>query len=153
MSKTSQNSNRIVIGIGNQYRSDDAAGLLVVHSLLEHNPPGMKIIENSGDGLSLLHQWSSRDRVILVDAVLSKAPAGTVRRYDLLHESLRDQELHFSTHTFSLPEAILLAVQLELLPAALVLFTIDGKNFENGNRVSPAVSRAVAAVSQAIRDL
>ncbi len=146
----STNSNRIVIGIGNLYRSDDAAGLLVVNSLRKDNPAGIKFVENAGDGFSLLHQWSKGDQVVLVDAVLSDAPAGTVRRFDLLTESLSDKALHFSTHTFSLPEAIQLARQLQLFPSEMLLFTIDGKNFDNGTQVSPEVTIAVAHVAETI---
>ncbi|MHB9014028.1 MAG: hydrogenase maturation protease [Ignavibacteriaceae bacterium] len=141
------NGKIIVFGVGNFYRSDDAVGLIVLEKLRSQNLRGVLLIEIVGDGLSLIQEWTERDKVIIIDAVSSGSSPGTIFRFDLLKQQIPNKKFHFSSHTFNIISAIELAVQLKKLPAELTLFAIEGKSFGFGSRVSHEVFEASEIVT------
>ena len=133
----------LLIGVGNPYRNDDRAGLEVVHKLKEKNLPGVEIAESIGEGTALVEIWKERKIVILVDAVHSGARVGTVHRFHANTQSIPSQFFRYSTHAFSVAEAIELARSLRQLPSALVVYGIEGKDFNSGTKLSKQVEKAV----------
>jgi hydrogenase maturation protease len=138
-----------VLGIGNQYRGDDAAGLLVVRALRAAGAAqDWDLLELSGEGAGLIDAWEARPCVVLVDAIaLGGAPAGTVLRYDDPAALPPDTELRCSSHAFGVGAALALAEVLGRLPPALVLYGINGQAFAQGAAMTPAVGDAIARVA------
>jgi len=136
----------VVIGVGNEYRSDDGAGIAVARRLRERFPTGVTILEESGEGAALIEAWQGATWVMLVDAVSSGAPPGTIHRLDAHAEPLPAGFFHYSTHAFSVAEAVELARSLGRLPPRVIVYGIEGENFNLGVELSPAVEAAVAAV-------
>jgi hydrogenase maturation protease len=132
-----------VIGVGNDRRGDDAAGLEVVRRL----PPvdSVRIIECADDPLGIIDAWEGADDAIVVDAVRSGAPPGTVHVLDGLQPGGLTPRLHgsTSTHAFGVGEAIELARTLGRLPERVRIYGIEGESFVIGSVLSPAVARAV----------
>src|SRR3972149_5320288 len=87
----------LVIGVGNPYRRDDAAGREAVRRLRDRAPHVIATLEHDGEGTSLMEAWQGADLVIVVDAVSSGAAPGTVRRFDVRSESLPAAILRDST--------------------------------------------------------
>ncbi|MDH3492764.1 MAG: hydrogenase maturation protease [Acidobacteriota bacterium] len=144
----------IVIGVGNEYRGDDAAGLIVARTLKSKNLSSLKIIEASGEGASLLEAWKDSDLVIVLDASCSGARAGTVFRFDANKQKIPAAFFRYSTHAFSVAEAVELARSLEQLPPNLIVYSIEGKNFAAGAGISPEVANVVEGViERALCDL
>ena len=133
----------LIIGIGNEYRSDDAVGLVVARALQTRKFPHVSILEATGEGTALMEAWKGSDAVILVDAVISEAPAGTIHQLDAQTGPILPGLFALSTHAFGAAEAIELARVLGNLPARLVIYGIEGKHFVAGTNLSPAVERAV----------
>jgi hydrogenase maturation protease len=136
----------LVIGIGNEYRSDDGAGLVVARGLRAKNLPGMLIIESSGDGAALMEAWKAAASVILIDAAASGKAPGTIHRFDALTQPMPTGFSFHSTHAFGVAEAIGLAQALQQLPSRLMVYAIEGKNFTAGVGLSPRVAKAVQKV-------
>jgi hydrogenase maturation protease len=150
---TAGNSSVILIGIGNAYRSDDGVGIVVARRLREHVPAGVAILEASGEGAALLDAWTGAATVILVDAVQSGAPPGTIHRLDANSGPIPSRFFHYSTHSFSVAEAVELARALNQLPPRLIVYGIEGKNFADGESLSDEVERAAVRVAeQALAD-
>jgi hydrogenase maturation protease len=133
----------MVIGVGNAWRGDDAAGLAVARRLRELRHDGVEVREHEGDASALIDAWSAGDRVVVVDAAASGAPAGTVHRFDARSAPLPALALRSSTHAFGVSDAIELARALGRLPAQLEVYAIEGASFAAGDRLSPDVERAV----------
>jgi hydrogenase maturation protease len=110
------------------------------------NLPFLRTIEHEGEGTSLMELWRGAGPVIVVDAITSGSVPGTVRRFDVLLESLPGQIFNVSTHAFGLVEAVELARALKQLPARLVVFGIEGKRFKVGAKPSGEVQKAVPDV-------
>jgi hydrogenase maturation protease len=132
----------IVIGVGNAWRGDDGAGLAVARRLRALSPDGVEVREVEGDAIALVEAWAGADRVV-VDAAASGAPPGTVRRFDARSGPLPARHLRSSTHAFGVPDAVELARALGRLPGRLDVYAIEGASFTAGDRLSPAVERAV----------
>lgn len=144
----------LIIGVGNDFRCDDGAGLAVVRALKEKLLPDVTLIESDGDAASLMDAWTDADRVILIDAISSGAQPGTVYRFDALTQPFPTEMSFHSTHAFSVAEAIEMARTLGLLPKQLVVYAIEGKEFEAGVEMSVEVERSVTvAVKQISEEL
>jgi hydrogenase maturation protease len=151
---SSQQSRTLIIGIGNEYRGDDAAGLRVARCLKQQAREDVTVLEQSGEGATLMETWKEADAVILIDAVQSGAKAGTMHRLDAHTQTVPAALFHCSTHGFSVAEAIELARVLGELPRRLLVYGIEGKNFTAGNELSGEVERAVYdVVKRVIREL
>ena len=88
--------------------------------------------------------------VILIDAVSSGAPPGTLYRFDALTQPMPGRYSFHSTHAFGVAEAIELARALHVLPPNLIVYAIEGKNFATGVGLSPEVEQAVQRVVEQV---
>ena len=62
---------KLVIGLGNDYRHDDAVGRVVARRLKAIEGDDVRVVEESGEGAALIEAWKGADFVILIDAVHS----------------------------------------------------------------------------------
>jgi hydrogenase maturation protease len=140
----------LVIGIGNAYRSDDAAGLIAARRVREQMSERGSVIEHTGDGAALMELWKDADLVIVIDAVRSGAAPGTVSRFDAAPRPLPASMFRDSTHAFGLAEAVELSRALKQLPRRLIVYGVEAKNFEAGTNLSPAIEFALQAVVERV---
>jgi hydrogenase maturation protease len=147
----SSKNRTLVIGIGNEFRGDDAFGLVVARRLQERRLDHLTVLEQSGEGAALMEAWKGFENVILIDAVQSGAEPGTVFRFEAHTQRIPTQFFHYSTHAFSVAEAIELARALNQLPPRLVVYGIEGRNFETGTELSPTINDGVKRVVERIK--
>ncbi len=140
----------LIIGIGNEYRSDDAVGLIVARRLKDRAHEGVAILEQSGEGTALMETWRRAKNVVVIDAARTAAKAGAVYRFDAHDERLPARFFNYSTHAFGLAEAIELARAMNQLPAKLVVYGVEGKNFASGVGLSREVEKAAQVVAERI---
>ena len=140
-----------IVGLGNRWRSDDAAGLAVARRLAG-TVPGAEVLEHEGEPTSLLDAWEGADALWLVDAVSSGAAPGTLHRFDLNQAALPATLARGSTHHVSLAETVELARAVGRLPERAVLYGIEGARFETGEALSREVEAAVGEAAEAIRE-
>ena len=143
----------VIIGIGNPYRGDDAVGHVVTQHLRQVLPAcqPVTVLDTSGEGTHLLSLWQNADLVILVDAVLSGAPPGTVYRLDAHQQPFPAAQWRSSTHAYGVAEALALARVLHQLPPHLLLYGIEGHTFALGTGLSAPGAQAVPDVVARIR--
>jgi hydrogenase maturation protease len=132
-----------LIGIGNRFRRDDAAGLEVVRRLRLAHPPGVILIEGEGEPASLIEAWSTADEALVVDGISSGSEPGRLHRFDVTDAPLPAEIFNPSTHAMGLPEAVELARELDRLPGRLVVYGIEGESFEAGEGLSDPVQKTV----------
>ena len=133
----------LLIGVGHEGRRDAAAGVRVARLGRALLWPRARVIECAGGATSLLEAWQGEPVVVVVDAMSSGVPTGTVRRLDASRTPLPAELFRGSTHGLGLPEAIELARSLGQLPPSLVIYGIEGANFEFGTRLSYPVECGV----------
>lgn len=137
----------VVVGIGNAYRGDDAAGLAVAALVRSARRPGVTVLDLEGEPVSLLDIWAGADAVYLADAVSSGGEPGTVYRFDAAQGLPPGPLRHRGTHAFSLADAIEIARAVSGLPDRLVVYGIEGAAFQAGGPLCAPVRSAVAEVA------
>lgn len=142
----------LIIGIGNDYRSDDAAGLAAARKIKNLSLKNVDVIESNGDGAALIDSWAGRNNVILIDAVLSGSAPGTIHRLEAGSSSLASNFYKFSTHQFSIPQAIYLSASLGRLPENLVIFGIEGASFNTADGLSREVENALNNIEHLVQE-
>lgn len=130
-----------VIGMGNDYRADDATGLLVARRLkgiVSHlfDKSQVRVLECAGGSFELMDLWENAEHVVLVDAVSSGAEPGTIFRLDAIKQPIPSSLFHYSTHGLNLADTIELARLLHKLPPRLIVFGVEGLDFGLGQRLS-----------------
>ena len=148
MSATTQT---LVIGLGNDFRRDDGAGRVAARMIASAQADGVRVIEASGEGAALMDAWRDAESVVLIDAVHSGAAPGTIHRLDARAQPIPSNFFHYSTHAFSVAEAVELARALDQLPPRLIVFVIEGKDFSSGEDLSPEVAAAVEEVARQVK--
>ncbi|OVE80315.1 hypothetical protein BVY02_00625 [bacterium J17] len=140
----------IVIGIGNVDRGDDGIGIEAARQLRNLAPEGVTVVEKRGETTELLAAWRGEGHVIAVDAIVSGKPAGTVHRFIANEKELSSDDFQCSTHGFGLREAVELARALGELPEELIIYGVEGKNFNSGGGLS---EEAKQGVEEAVRQI
>jgi hydrogenase maturation protease len=143
-------SRAVVIGVGNAFRGDDAAGREVAKRVQERVRGELDVVVCELEPTRLIDAWDGADAVVLVDAVSSGAEPGTVHRFDATNEPLSSREFRSSTHALGIGETIELARAIGRLPSHVVVFGIEGEVFGSGSGLSvhaeEGVERAVELV-------
>jgi hydrogenase maturation protease len=140
----------IIVGVGNDFRSDDAAGLVVARALRTGVPKNVAVVELDGEATSLLDVWDGCDLAIVVDAVKGNKPPGHLYRFDALVDPPPKELFRYSTHTFGVSAAIELGRALDRLPDRLIVYGIEGDNFGAGEGLTPDVEQTVAEAAAMI---
>ncbi|HSL25645.1 MAG TPA: hydrogenase maturation protease [Acidimicrobiia bacterium] len=140
----------LVVGVGNPYRSDDAAGLEVARLVARAAQPGVDVLEHDGEPGGLLESWAGFQAAFVVDAVRSGGPPGKVERFDVTDSPLPDRPARDSSHSLSLGDAVELGRVMGRLPERLVVVGITGATFAAGGGLTPEVAAATRVVAEEI---
>jgi hydrogenase maturation protease len=151
----------LVLGIGQPFRGDDGAGPEAVRlwqrtfrTVSPEHTVETLLLETPG--LGLLDHLERADAAILVDAVSSDRPPGTVRVFPSFPET-RPAAGEKTAHGFGAAETLALARKAgKRLPDPLILIGIEAQGFALGNGLSEPVQRAMpqaaAAIQQAVEE-
>ncbi len=140
----------LVIGIGNPDRRDDGAGPAVAR-MIRNGHTSVAVVEKTGDPLELIELWDGAQLAIVVDAVSSGRPPGTVIRIETAGSAIPDRS--HSTHGLGLHTAIELAGEIGRLPDNLIVFAIEGLDFSYGCGFSDEVSAGIEACARMISEV
>jgi hydrogenase maturation protease len=151
----------IVIGLGNPILTDDGVGVNVAYEVEKafkgQIPEGLTITEASVGGLRLMELLIGYDRVILIDALLTKngQKPGVIHRLTL--DDLREispTQHSASAHDTSLVTALETGRQMGLdLPTSFSIYAITVENIlEFNEEPTPAVAAAIPIVKAAVLD-
>ncbi len=148
-----------ILGIGHTMRGDDEVGLEIIRRWrdsrgADHPEHTIEAETAESPGLTLLGLIAELDAAILVDAVQSGAPPGTIHK--LLEEDLLDfGEGTGSAHGWSAAETLSLGRQLtpEDLPEKIFIIGVEAVQFTLGEGLSPAVRNAIPEAVEMINGI
>jgi hydrogenase maturation protease len=129
-----------IIGVGQPFAGDDAAGLAVIAHLRAQGCAGIELCE-ALDASELITLAGDGAPLVLVDGMMG-APAGLVRQIAI--EEL-DDTMRFgaSSHGFGVRQALALAQALSAGAAARPCAQLVGIGIANARRGAPGLSPAV----------
>lgn len=136
--------NVLVLGVGNILLSDEGVGVRVVETLQDRYevPPGVELLDGGTAGMDLLDVIADRDRLVLVDAVDTGSPPGTVTRF-----ADRDIPARFRTksspHQIGLADVLAMLTLLGKAPRGITVIGIQPQSLDLGLTLSPVVAAHV----------
>lgn len=139
-----------IVGIGNEFRGDDGIALIILRSLKTAIPAEVKLVELTGDQSNLLELMQDTNNLIIIDAVSSKAPSGTIFHINASEESFPTNFFSVSTHGIDLAESIELARTMKQLPELVLFYGIAGNDFSFTRSVSQQVKDSAETVRNKI---
>lgn len=136
----------VVIGVGNPFRRDDGVGPAVLDALRGRDdlPPGTRLVESDGEPTRTILAWADASTAVLVDAVRTGAPPGTVHLVD--PESVPEGGRAGGSHALGPGEAVRLGRATGRVPDRLVLIGVEVVDTDMGTGLSAAVADAVDEV-------
>jgi len=146
-------SRPLVIGVGNRDRGDDGVGPLVAQAFAERWPERAEIHLAEGDLSDLLLRWRGDQDVVIIDAIVSGRPPGTISTMDGLHEGLSKNDRLVSSHGVGIVEVIALAKALDKRPAAITIVGVEAAQCEHFSGLSQPVAAALPAAVNEISDV
>ena len=146
----------VVIGVGNDFRHDDATGWSVIDRLVQgaerlRLPAETVLRVCGGDPARLISLWEGADLAVVIDSARADpARPGRVHRFVAAHGPDIAGHGSASSHGLGLGDAIDLARRLDLLPGRLVVYAVEGADFSLGTGMTKPVAAAVGVVSERI---
>lgn len=144
-----------IIGIGNQWASDDGVGPLVIQALREKTlrPVGhqIRLVTLRFAGPELLNLMDNCGLMLLVDAVFGEGQPGSIYCDEWQPGLLAGRGVErISGHGLGLNDVLALAAVLKKLPPRVVLWGIEVASTRSTNGLSPAVAEAVPVLVEKI---
>jgi hydrogenase maturation protease len=137
----------LVVGIGSLIRGDDGVGIHVVRRLAEAGlPKHVHTLEAGTGGISLLDFVEGYHRLIIIDAIVTGAPAGTVHE---LRGSDIARAVHLAAgHEADLPTALALGEKLSrTMPKEVIVLAIEAGSLDAfSENLSAEVEAAIPKV-------
>jgi len=154
----------VVIALGNRFRGDDGIGPIIAERLKENaerlkksvadrlggRVGGYTIVEGKDDAMALVSAWENAALAVVIDAAVSGAAPGTIRRLEAGMQPLSKDVARCSSHGLGLAEAVELGKALGRRPGRLVIFAVEANTFEQGAAMSPEVSAVVEELVQTV---
>jgi hydrogenase maturation protease len=142
----------LVVGLGNEHRGDDAAGILVARILRPRLADAGAVLELDAEGTELLDAWEGRELAVVIDAVAPGGRPGAVRRIEVGSTPLPKGLGRTSSHGISLAEVVGFGEALHQSPKRLVIYGIEAVSFEPGAPLSAEVSAALEPVARQVEE-
>jgi hydrogenase maturation protease len=146
----------LILGLGNPIVSDDSVGLKVAEVLKERlaGREGVEVSEDYWGGLRLMERLVGCDRAIVIDAICTGAPPGTLHR--LSPDDIGTQR-SASAHDVNLATALAFGRAAGVsLPAndRIILIGIEAENvLDFGERCTPAVEAAIPKAVEMVMEI
>ncbi len=136
---------KLVLGVGNLLLTDEGIGIHAIQRILGENRLGEKrldedleIIDGGTAGLALLYYLEGVDKLVIIDAVETGGPPGTIVRLagDRIPAYMA---LKVSPHEITLPDFLAAAQLRDLYPKEVIVWGMQPRSLEVGVELSPDV--------------
>jgi hydrogenase maturation protease len=141
----------LVLGVGNLLLSDDGVGIHTIRRLIERAdlPEGVRVVDGGTAGLDLLHHLEGVSHLIIIDAIETNQPPGTLTRLEG-EKVPAHLALKMSPHQIGLPDMLFAAKLRDIYPDEVVIWGVQPATTEVGLDLSPPVAAQVEAVVEEV---
>ncbi len=129
---------KLVLGVGNLLLTDEGIGIHAVQRLMERKmlPDQVELVDGGTAGLNLLYYLEGVDTLVIIDAVETGGPPGTIMR--LAGDQIPVyMALKVSPHEITLPDFLAAARLRDLYPKEVVVWGMQPRSLEVGVELSP----------------
>jgi len=134
----------LVLGIGNTIMSDDGIGVRVVRELTTRFrfPESVSILDGGTLGLDLLPHLEGVTNLLIIDAVMTQDPPGTIVRMEG-EEIPKVFATKLSPHQMGLQDLLAVSSLMGHTPSSMVLIGAVPSELGMGTDLSPALQGSV----------
>jgi len=145
----------LIVGIGSTILGDDGVGVHIARRLMADSlPKNVDVVELGTAGLTLLEYLEGYDRLVLLDAILSGAPPGTI--HELTSEEVA-RTVHLGAgHEADLPTALAMGHKLmkDSMPKQITVFAIEAADTTSfSEQLTPEVQASIPDVLRSVNRL
>ena len=145
----------LVVGIGNTILGDDGVGVYAAEQLQKCSlPTDVEVVELGTAGLGLLDIISGYDRLIILDAIVSGAPPGTI--FELRGDDM-SKTVHLSAgHEADLPATLALGRKCmeKCMPENITVIAVEASELTTfSEHLTPDVKAAIPEVLERVMEL
>lgn len=142
----------LILGVGNILLSDEGIGVRVVEYLKSQTlPEEIELIDGGTAGADLIDVLADRETVIIVDAIQSDKPAGTIMQFGPDDLAVR-RDNPLSLHDLDIPQTLAMTKMLHCAPKKIVFFGVVPESIEPGMELSKAVVSLLPEIARLILD-
>jgi len=125
--------NILILGVGSILMMDEGVGVRAIEELRKRYvfPDGVELLDGGTSGIELLQYIEKRDLLIIIDAIKSGHPPGTVLRIEGKDVPARFR-IRLSPHQLGISDLLAAATISDALPKKMVLFGIEPEKIELG---------------------
>jgi hydrogenase maturation protease len=141
----------LILGIGNVLMGDEGIGVHVVRHLQNMSlPEGVECLDGGTGSFLLLEPMQRAKKVILIDATIDGAPAGTVRR--LTPRFSKDYPRTLTAHDIGLKDLLDAFYLLGNVPEVILFAVSIASMQEVGTELSPELAAVVPEVAKKVAE-
>lgn len=131
---------KLILGIGNILLRDEGVGVRAIEALsAQALPAGTLALDGGTSGADLVDEIADRDRLIVIDAVKTDQPPGTILRFGPAELEAKADHM-VSLHEFGLVETLTAARCLGCAPKEVVIFGVAPKDISPGLSLSAEIA-------------
>ncbi len=144
----------VVVGLGNVFMRDDGIGIHVAREVRQRNlGTEVDVYDYQEMDLTLLEYFQGASKLVVVDALKSGNPPGTVSKYSIAPREDTLTQLP-SLHGLQLFDLFDLAKQAGLLSCPVIIVGVEPKDCSPGEEMSEELADALPrAVDEVIKEL
>ncbi len=137
----------LVMGVGNVLMTDEGIGVHVVSALSQLSLPSeVEILDGGTLGFDLIHHMEERLRLILIDAVQTEEPGGTIFKFSPHEISEYARQAKLSFHQLGFMDMLKVAGMIDLQLPQITIFGIQPYDIGMGTSLSPKMSERVPQI-------
>ena len=143
----------LILGVGNILLRDEGVGVRVVEYLQDQTlPEGVELVDGGTAGADLIDVLADRETVIIVDAVRSDKPAGTIFRFG--PDDLAPQQNNpLSLHELDIPQTLAMTKMLNCAPKNVICFGIVPECIAPRMELSQTIMPLVPKVAEMVLEV
>lgn len=143
----------MVVGVGNPYRRDDGVGAAVLEELRRRPglPGRVRLVDSDGEPSRTIVAWQGAEVAVVVDAVRTGAPAGTIHRVPTGDAPSGGRGA--GSHALGPGDAVRLGRATGRMPGRLELIGVEVADVAMGVGLTEAVAAAVPVVADLVLEL
>ncbi len=145
--RPAERAGTLVLGLGNILLSDEGVGVRAVEALIEQVqlPPDVEVLDGGTSGMDLLDQIAGRAHLIVVDAVRTGRPPGSIVRLagDEVPSFFTSK---LSPHQLGLSDVLAVLRLMDAAPKRITVIGVEPVCLDLALELSPAVAARLPEV-------
>ena len=140
----------LILGIGNLILKDEGVGVHAVHKMMDMNlPPDIEVMDGGTMGIDLLYHIEGRKKVIVIDAVMTDSPPGTLYRFT--DRDLEDYKGFLrSAHEIDFTYVLKTAELFGKKPDEVIFIGITPEDISEGLELSPTIEKKIPEIIELV---